>query len=154
MCTELGGDGMIRRRLLSELGMEDDEVNKWVELENKTLEEEDAGLNKEYSDSYGEYICCITLPVVSNKINTKHSVIFGSYKIYYVPIGDTVYTYMIYVHIKQIADDFVLCEAASGALSGATEHPNCGIRILDKKSTRISCAFDFPAGTKIAVYGR
>ena len=28
MCTELGGDGM-RRRLLSELGMEEDEVKEW-----------------------------------------------------------------------------------------------------------------------------
>lgn len=153
MCTELGGDGMIRRRLLSKLGMEDDEVNKWVELENKTLEE-DAGLNKEYSDSYGEYICCITLPIVSNTISTTMSSVFGSYKIYYTSIGNTAYEYMIYVHIKQIADNFVLCEAANGTLSGITEYPNCGIRILDKKSTRISCAFDFPAGTKIAVYGR
>ena len=55
MLSELGGDGMIRRRLLSEIGMEEDEVSKWVELENKTLEVA-AGLNKEYSDSYGEYI--------------------------------------------------------------------------------------------------
>ena len=153
MCAELGGDGMIRRRLLSEIGMEEDEVSKWVELENKTLEEA-AGLNKEYSDSYGEYICCIILPTLSEKINTTASTVFGSHKIYYVYIGSATYKYMIYVHIKQIADNFVLCEAASGELSGIAVYLNCGIKILDQKSTRINCTFDFPAGTQIAVYGR
>lgn len=152
MRTELGG-GMMRRRLLMAMGMEEDEVNKWVELENKTLEEA-AGLNKEYSDSYGEYICYIVLPTVSEKIATTTSTVFGSHKIYYTSIGSATYNYMIYVHIKQIADNFVLCEAASGELSGLTIYHNCGIKILDKKSTWIRCAFDFPAGTKIAVYGR
>lgn len=39
MCTELGGDGMIRRRLLSELGMEEDEVKEWKVLLDKTVED-------------------------------------------------------------------------------------------------------------------
>lgn len=153
MCTELGGDGMIRRRLMTIAGMEENELKEWVELENKTLAE-DGSLNKKYGDLYDEYICYIELPVVSGKINTNNSLIFGSHKIYYVSIGNTVYRYMIYVHIKQIADDFVLCEAANGDLSGVATYPNPGIRILDKKSTEISCAFDFPAGTKIVIYGR
>lgn len=130
-----------------------EEMKEWVELENKTLEE-DGSINKKYGDSYDEYICYIELPVVSEKINTTSSNIFGSYKIHYTSIGNTVYRYMIYVHIKQIADDFVLCEAANGDLSGIATYPNSGIRILDKKSTEIRCTFDFPAGTKIVIYGR
>lgn len=39
MCTELGGDGM-RRRLLSELGMEEDEVKEWVDIYENTLTED------------------------------------------------------------------------------------------------------------------
>ena len=152
MCAELGGE-MMRRRLMMIAGMEENELKEWVELENKTLEE-DGSLNKKYDDSYDEYICYIELPVVSGKINTNNSLIFGSHKTYYVSIGNTVYEYMIYVHIKQIAVDFVLCEAANGDLSGVVTYPNHGIRILDKKSTEINCAFDFPAGTQIAVYGR
>lgn len=152
MCTELGGE-LMRRRLMMTMGMEDDEVNKWVELENKTLEK-DGSLNKKYGDSYDEYICYIELPVVSEKINTNNSHIFGSHRVYYVSIGSTVYGYMIYVHIKQIANDFVLSEAAIGEISGVAQYQNSGIKILDKKSTEIKCAFDFPAGTKIAVYGR
>lgn len=40
MCTELGGDGMIRRRLLSELGMEEDGMKKWVDIYENTLTED------------------------------------------------------------------------------------------------------------------
>lgn len=40
MCTELGGDGMIRRRLLSELGMEEEEMKKWVDIYENTLTED------------------------------------------------------------------------------------------------------------------
>lgn len=138
---------------MMEKAQEVEEMKEWVELENKTLEE-DWSLNKKYGDSYDEYICYIELPVVSGKINTVNSHIFGSCKIYYTSIGNTVYRHMIYVHIKQIADDFVLCEAANGDLSGISTYPNSGIRILDKKSTEIICAFDFPAGTKIVIYGR
>lgn len=152
MCAELGGE-LMRRRLMTIAGMEENELKEWVELENKTLVE-DGSLNKKYDDSYDEYICYIELPVISEKINTAGSYIFGSYKIYYMSIGSTVYGYMIYVHIKRIADDFVLCEAANGDLSGVVTYPNHGIRILDKKSTEINCAFNFPAGTKIVIYGR
>lgn len=37
MCTELGGDGMIRRRLLSELGMEEDEMAEFKLLDTVTF---------------------------------------------------------------------------------------------------------------------
>ena len=37
MCAELGGDGMIRRRLLSELGMEEDGMKEWVDIYENTL---------------------------------------------------------------------------------------------------------------------
>lgn len=143
----------MRRRLLMAMGMEENEVKEWVELENKTLQE-DGSLNKKYDTSYGEYICYIELPTVSEKISTKSSAVFGCNKIYYTSIGDTVYKYMVYVHIKQISDDFVLCETAAGPLSGIAAYQNAGIRILDKKSTEINCAFDFPAGSKIIIYGR
>ena len=33
-----------------------EEMKEWVELENKTLEE-DGSINKKYDDSYDEYIC-------------------------------------------------------------------------------------------------
>ncbi len=144
---------MLRRRMMMAKAQEVEEMKEWVELENKTLEVE-GSLNKKYGDSYDEYICYIELPFVSEKIKTNNSYIFGSYKTYYVSIGSAVYRYMIYVHIKQIAYDFVLCEAVNGELSGVSAYQNPGIRILDKKSTEIRCAFDFPAGTKIVIYGR
>ena len=37
MCAELGGDGMIRRRLLSELGMEEDEMAEFKLLDTVTI---------------------------------------------------------------------------------------------------------------------
>lgn len=43
MCAELGGDGMIRRRLLSELGMEEDEVKEWQTIVDMVTEGELSG---------------------------------------------------------------------------------------------------------------
>ena len=67
MCTELGGDGMIRRRLLSELGMEEEEMAEFKLLDTVTLTPSEKS-KQIYLSTYGctEFLIHGNIPKTSN----------------------------------------------------------------------------------------
>lgn len=65
MCAELGGDGVIRRRLLSELGMEEDEVKEWELIEDITISEPTSSIKVPLSKQYRRMLF-VTNNVVSS----------------------------------------------------------------------------------------
>lgn len=114
MCTELGGDGMIRRRLLSELGTEKEEMKDWklirtITIPDSVTEERDGIVFSEQynggflfgfdSDDAGEPFSitdffCVYNAGTSKEVAVTHSLRirtdtkipeYGSGKVIYVP---------------------------------------------------------------------
>ena len=147
-----------RRRMILMNGQEDDKVKEWVVLENLTFEEERDRFNKTYDDSYDEYICEITFPKEINISETKQTVIFGSWCLYYTSIKPSgTYPYGVFVQQEKITDNTHLVRHGKGNLIGVTYGHKEEVILNNSGSNqmyRIALNFIVPAGTVIKVYAR
>ncbi len=147
---------MSRRRMMMQ-AQEVEKVKEWVAIDDLTLETAQR-IDKAYdTNKYTRYICSIEIPMGESDIETKNTVIFGNYALYYKKITkNATYPYGINVDTEILdANNVVISRSAVGFKSGAAIYPNETARIdVARMPFGIRTDFEFPAGTTIKVWAK
>ena len=133
------------------------EVKEWVAIDDLTLETAQR-IDKAYdTNKYTRYICSIEIPKGESAVETKNTVIFGNYALYYKEITQSAnYLYVINVDTEILdANNVVISRSAVGLKNGVAIYPNETARIhAARMPLGISTGFEFPAGTTIKVWAK
>ena len=147
---------MSRRRMMMQ-AQEGKEVKEWVAIDDLTLETAQR-IDKAYdTNKYTRYICSIEIPKGESAVETKNTVIFGNYALYYKEITQSAnYLYVINVDTEILdANNVVISRSAVGLKNGVSIYPNETARIdAARMPFGIRTDFEFPAGTTIKVWAK
>ena len=133
------------------------EVKEWVAIDDLTLETAQR-IDKAYdTNNYTRYICSIEIPKGESAVETKNTVIFGNYALYYKEITQSAnYLYVINVDTEILdANNVVISRSAVGLKNGVSIYPNETARIdAARMPLGIRTDVEFPAGTTIKVWAK
>lgn len=131
MCTELGGDGMIRRRLLSVLGMEEDEMAELKLLDTITFTPSER-IKKIDLSTYGctEFLIHGNIPKTSN--TTSFRIGIGGVNLIQAANTSDVYPVEMIAHVY-IADGIAM--GFVGFESGWSNGNKIGVLMNSPRST-------------------